>query len=72
LVHVEGQEWKAARSIFNPGFSVKNLLSLVPKFVEEVEVLRQRLRQAAASGEVVKIEDYTQKVTVDVIGRAVL
>lgn len=72
LVNLEGNEWKVARSMFNPGFSVRNLLSLVPDMIEEVLVFRERFRKAASSGEVVKLEDYTTSITVDVIGRAVL
>ncbi|KAI0387352.1 cytochrome P450 [Hypomontagnella monticulosa] len=72
LVNLDGAEWKAARSIFNPGFSIKNLLSLVPDMTDEVLVFRERLQKAAESGEVVKLEDYTTDVTVDVVGRAVL
>lgn len=72
LVHLEGQEWKAARAMLNPGFSARNLLSLIPDFVEEAQVFRGRLKKAAAAGEAVKLEQYTTDVTVDVIGRAVL
>ncbi|CAJ2513011.1 Uu.00g011300.m01.CDS01 [Anthostomella pinea] len=72
LVHLEGQEWKAARAMFNPGFSAKNLLSLIPNFMEEALVFRERLREAAVSGAVVKLENYTTDVTVDVVARAVL
>ncbi|KAI5862561.1 cytochrome P450 [Durotheca rogersii] len=72
LVTLEGPEWKAARSLFNPGFSMKNLLSLVPDMIEETLVFRERLRKAAESGEIVKLEEYTTDVTVDVIGRTVL
>lgn len=72
LVHLEGQEWKTARAMFNPGFSARNLLSLIPAFVEEVEVYKDRLREVAASGEVVRLEDFTTYLTVDIIGRAVL
>ncbi|KAI0841068.1 cytochrome P450 [Hypoxylon sp. FL0890] len=72
LVNLDGPEWKKARSMFNPGFSARNLLSLVPDMIEEVLVFRERLEKAAASGEVVKLEDYTTDITVDIIGRAVL
>ncbi|OTA91288.1 hypothetical protein M434DRAFT_76457 [Hypoxylon sp. CO27-5] len=72
LVNIDGPEWKKGRSMFNPGFSAKNLLSLVPDMIEEVLVFRERLRKTAASGEVVKFEDYTTDITVDIIGRAVL
>lgn len=72
LATLEGQEWKTARSIFNPGFSLKNLLSLVPAFVEEVLVFRERLGKVADNGETVKMETYTTDLTVDIICRAVL
>ncbi|EMR68405.1 putative cytochrome p450 4v3 protein [Eutypa lata UCREL1] len=72
LVHLEGQEWKTARAIFNPGFSARNLLSLIPSFVEEVLVFKERLHKVADSDEIVKLEDFTTPLTVDIIGRAVL
>ena len=73
LVSTEGQEWKMWRSIFNPGFSAKNLQSLVPHFLEEALVFRDTLRKFATSGEVIpKLEEHTTAATVDMIGRAVL
>lgn len=72
LVNQEGEAWKTWRSIFNPGFSAKNLLSLVPAIVEEVDIFRQWIGDVAASGQTVKLEDQAMKTTVDVIGRAVL
>ena len=72
LLTLEGQEWKRARAVFNPGFSAKNLLSLVPEFVAEIEPFQQKLKKAAKSGEVIKLEQWTTTLAVDVIGRAVL
>lgn len=72
LVNMEGQEWKTWRSVFNPGFSAKNLTTLLPAFLEEIQVLKEKLIQAARSGEVVSMEDTVQKATVDVICRAAL
>ncbi|KAI1650323.1 cytochrome P450 [Daldinia loculata] len=72
LVNLDGLEWKKARGLFNPGFSTKNLLSLVPDMIEEVLIFRERLRKVAATGEVIKLEDYTTNITVDIVGRAVL
>ncbi|KAK7932594.1 hypothetical protein PG985_003306 [Apiospora marii] len=72
LASSEGQEWKVGRSMFNPGFSLKNLLSLVPAFVEEALVFRERLGELADKGETAKLERYTTDLTVDIIGRAVL
>lgn len=72
LATMEGPEWKAARAMFNPGFSVKNLMSLMPSFVEEALVFRRRLTEAAASKETVQLEKLTTHLTVDIIGRATL
>lgn len=72
LVTMEGQEWKTWRSVFNPGFSAKNLTALLPAFLEEIQVLKERLMRAAKSGEVVNVEKTVQMATVDVICRAAL
>ncbi|KAI1776767.1 cytochrome P450 [Hypoxylon cercidicola] len=72
LIIIDGPEWKSWRGLLNPGFSARNLLSLVPDMIEEVLIFRERFRKAASSGEVVKLEDYTTNVIIDVIGRAVL
>lgn len=72
LVTMEGQEWKTWRSVFNPGFSAKNLTALLPAFLEEIQVLKERLVKVARSGKVIKMEETIQRATVDVICRAAL
>jgi hypothetical protein len=72
LVTLDGQAWKFWRSVFNPGFSVKNLISLTPAFLEEIRLFSDRLRAAAKSGEVLKLEDHAVNLTIDVIGRSIL
>ncbi len=72
LVSMDGPEWKAWRSIFNPGFAPANLMGLVPSIVEEVEVFARGLGEWADRGEVVILEEVATRVTVDVIGKVVL
>lgn len=72
LVSMEGREWRAWRSIFNPGFAPGNLMGLVPSIVEEVEVFARVLGDWADRAEVVILEEVATKVTVDVIGKVVL
>lgn len=72
LVNQEGQVWKMWRSIFNPGFSAKNLMSLVPAFLEEIQVFRDWLGDVAESGQVVQLEAKAMRATGDIIGRATL
>lgn len=72
LVTLEGPEWKLWRSVYNPGFSAKNLMSMIPIFLEEVRIFVDRLRAAAKSGEILRIEEPAINLTIDIIGRAVL
>ncbi len=72
LVNQEGQSWKTWRSIFNPGFSAKNLLFFVPEMVEEIQIFKDWLKAVAASGKVARLEDQATKMTIDIIGRAAL
>ena len=72
LVSSDGAYWKTWRSIFNPGFSSKNLTTLIPEFLEEIQVMRDRFMAVADAGKVVPLEKMIQKGTVDVIFRAVL
>ncbi|KAL2132620.1 hypothetical protein VTI74DRAFT_3584 [Chaetomium olivicolor] len=72
LVTMDGPEWKLWRSVFNPGFSAKNLMSMTPAFLEEVGVFVERLRRAAKSGEILRIEGPATNLTIDVIGRSIL
>lgn len=72
LVSSGGQVWKKSRSMFNPGFSAKNVLTLVPTFLEDIKQFKQNLTKAAASGEVVLLENLTTGLAIDLIGRATL
>ncbi|POS79717.1 hypothetical protein DHEL01_v201890 [Diaporthe helianthi] len=72
LETMEGQEWKTWRGVFNPGFSAKNLTALLPAFLEEIQVLKERLVKVAGTGQVIKMEETVQRATVDVIFRAAL
>jgi cytochrome P450 len=72
LVSSEGQLWKTWRGIFNPGFSAKNLIQLVPDMVEEIEVFRDLLKAAAISDNKITLAQNAEKLTIDIIGRTVL
>ncbi|KAK1593451.1 cytochrome P450 4V3 [Colletotrichum navitas] len=76
LVSSEGEAWKTWRSRFNPSFSNKNVLSLVPGMIKDVQVFTDLLRKRAGVGggwgDVFPLEDLTTNLTIDVIGRAVL
>ena len=66
------EEWKPWRSLFNPGFSERNLLTHVPHMVEETVVYRDMLSKRARIGEVFQLNNTTLRFTMDLIGRVVL
>ncbi|KUI60669.1 hypothetical protein VP1G_07877 [Cytospora mali] len=72
LVNQNGQVWKTWRSIFNPGFSAKNVMALVPAFLEEIDVFRDWLGVVAEANEVIQLEPKVMRTTADIIGRATL
>lgn len=72
ILTLEGAEWKRWRTIFNPGFSAKNLLLLMPAFLEEIQVFTDGLRKQAKTGEVGNFLDQAMNLTYDVIARATL
>ncbi|KAH8702111.1 cytochrome P450 [Talaromyces proteolyticus] len=72
LLVAEGEQWSKWRRIFNPGFSAKNIVPCIPAILEEIEVFRDWLKEAARSGETVTLEQQSEKLTVDVISRIVL
>jgi len=72
LVSMDGQQWKTWRSVFNPGFSASNLMTLVPGIVEDAEVFCGVLKKRAARGKVFEMKTMTDNLAMDVIGRVVL
>ncbi|KAH8586607.1 cytochrome P450 [Bisporella sp. PMI_857] len=71
LVCSDGPEWKQGRKIFNPGFAASNLLSMIPAFIEEVNIFVAKLRDLATKGNIIKLEDPATTLTIDIIGQAV-
>jgi len=73
---LNGDDWKFWRTKFNPGFSTRNMLALLPDILEEVAVFGQTLSKQAAGdnawGPVFQLEEHTTNLTLDVIGRAIL
>lgn len=73
LVGQEGEQWKELRTMFNPGFSQANLLSMVPMMVEETTIFVSRLSEiAAGDGFIEDTDSLAAAVTVDIIGQALL
>ncbi|KAK8080920.1 afln vera monooxygenase protein [Apiospora hydei] len=67
LTTMTGDVWKRWRTLFNPGFSPNYLLQLAPLVVKEVEVFCALLREQARKGHMFQLEDFTLRLTVDLI-----
>lgn len=72
MVGLEGAQWKALRSMFNPGFASAHLMTLVPYIVDQSLVFCDVLKEAAESNELVEMEELATRLTVDIIGKVVL
>lgn len=71
LVSINDSEWKKWRSIFNPGFSAGNMVDQVSAVVDSVQVFCDILRDKAGTG-LVKLDDFTTRLTMEVILRVTL
>ena len=69
---LEGVHWKRQRSMFNPGFAASHLMTLVPYIVDASIVFFDVMQQKAASGELIELEEYATRLTIDIIGKVVL
>lgn len=76
IVSNEGAEWKTWRSRFNPGFSQRNLIAMLPELLEEASIFVSQLEGLAGSegkwGSVFRFEEKTTNLTFDIICRATL
>ncbi|GAP85036.2 putative cytochrome P450 4V3 [Rosellinia necatrix] len=74
IVSNEGAEWKTWRSRFNPGFSQRNLMAMLPELIEEVSIFIAQLEGLAGGGgkwgPVFQLEEKTTNLTFDIICRA--
>ncbi|KAJ6258575.1 hypothetical protein Dda_6621 [Drechslerella dactyloides] len=71
MISVSGNAWKFWRTVFNPGFALQHLMTLVPGIVKDCEVFCKVMEKHAASGKIVNLEKATTCLTIDIIGRVV-
>ncbi|KAF2278808.1 cytochrome P450 [Westerdykella ornata] len=67
-----GNTWKQWRSLFNPGFASGYMTQLAPAIAEEVEVFCTLLKRRAQLGNVFQLEEFTLRMTFDIIARVTL
>ncbi|KAI1779462.1 cytochrome P450 [Hypoxylon cercidicola] len=64
--------WKTWRGIFNPGFAAGYIGGIAPAIADEVAVFCKQLQALAKKGEIFQLEEYTLRLTFDVITRVTL
>ncbi|KAH7303053.1 cytochrome P450 monooxygenase [Stachybotrys elegans] len=69
LMSMHGAEWKEWRTLFNPGFAAGYMNGLAPAIAEEVSVFCRLLQGLAKQDRVFQLEEYTLRLTFDIIGR---
>lgn len=72
LVILEGDRWRSLRSMFNPGFSTANILTLVDNIVDTTLIFRDIMYEKVRTNEVFQLEEYASRLTMDIIGRVVI
>ncbi|PQE17232.1 afln vera monooxygenase protein [Rutstroemia sp. NJR-2017a BVV2] len=69
LMTMHGDVWKKWRGLFNPGFASGYMTGLAPAIADEVAVLCHMLHEQAKKDEIFQLEEYTLRLTFDVISR---
>ncbi|PWY92219.1 cytochrome P450 [Aspergillus heteromorphus CBS 117.55] len=72
MISMAPAEWKAWRSIFNPGFSAGSMQDLLPEVINSVQVFCDKLHEKASSGQLFCLDDLTTRLTMDVILKVTL
>lgn len=72
LQTMHGSTWKRWRALFNPGFAAGYMTGLAPAIADEVAVLCDLLQKRANEGKMFQLEEYTLRLTFDVIARVTL
>ncbi|KAK2028326.1 vera protein [Colletotrichum zoysiae] len=76
IATLQSNEWKKWRGWFNPGFSSRNVSTMVPELIEEIQVFSKNLEERAGPngtwGPMFQLRNATTALTFDIIVRAVL
>lgn len=73
LMHTsQGEQWKALRRRFNPGFAPQHLLGLLPCILDRSWRFFEILDSYAASGEEFALDELCINLTFDIIGNTCL
>ncbi|RAH63904.1 cytochrome P450 [Aspergillus aculeatinus CBS 121060] len=72
VITAEGEQWKALRKRYNPGFAPQHLLTLLPCIIDKARIFIQCLDEYARTGEEFSLEDRCTSLTLDIIGAATM
>ncbi|RFU32546.1 hypothetical protein B7463_g3778, partial [Scytalidium lignicola] len=72
ILYTEGALWKKTRALFNPGFAIGHLTTLIPSIVDDTNIFVQTLNKHADADEVFPIEEDAAHLTIDIMGHIVL
>ena len=72
LQTMHGHTWKKWRALLNPGFAAGYMIGLAPAIADEVAVFCKILQERAGQGNMFRLEEYTLRLTFDIIGRVTL
>ncbi|KAG8406025.1 hypothetical protein J3458_021368 [Metarhizium acridum] len=72
IISAKGDEWRAIRKRFNPGFATPNLMNLLPSILDKVSLFVERLDSLASAGVEFPLQSYATDLTFDIIGRVAL
>lgn len=71
LLTMEGAEWKFWRSIFNPGFTPRDVMQYIGGLVEIIDVFKDILMERAKDGEMFLLGPMTLNLAMDMAGKAI-
>ncbi|KAE9969625.1 hypothetical protein EG328_006768 [Venturia inaequalis] len=72
MAAANGNVWRKARTVYNPGFALVYLMTVISEIVEDIKVFHDVLGEYAESGDFIEMEAVAMKLSFDVIGRLVL
>ncbi|KAH7311263.1 cytochrome P450 [Stachybotrys elegans] len=68
----QGEDWKATRKRFNPGFAPSHLMTLLPFILDKTTRFLEFLDHFAQSEETFTLDDLTTNLTFEIIGAIVM
>ncbi|KAK3316871.1 cytochrome P450 [Apodospora peruviana] len=72
IISADGEEWKALRKHFNPGFAPSHLVKLLPSILDKAFLFLDHLDTYASTGEEFLLQRRATDLTFDIIGHVAL